>query len=121
LGACAVYPIDETEIVAPDIAIPEHWPLAYGMDVGWNRTTVVWGAPDPAREVVYQYSETLPGPRRAGFARPGDPRQGRVDPGGDLPGVFGSSQVAGRPLMEVYRKLGLHLGAGGECGGGGDH
>ena len=38
LGVGAVYLIDETEIVVPDIAIPEHWPRAYGMDVGWNRT-----------------------------------------------------------------------------------
>jgi hypothetical protein len=33
-GAVAVYPIDESEIVVPDLAIPEHRPRAYGMDVG---------------------------------------------------------------------------------------
>ena len=32
-------------------------PRAYGMDVGWNPTAVVWGARDPASGVVYLYSE----------------------------------------------------------------
>ena len=38
LGAGAVYPLGESEIIVPDRAIPEYWPRAYGMDVGWNRT-----------------------------------------------------------------------------------
>ena len=29
LGAGAVYPMGESEIVVPDLAIPEHWPRAY--------------------------------------------------------------------------------------------
>ena len=29
---------------------------------------------------------------------------------GDRPGLFGSSQIGGRTLMEVSRKLGRHLG-----------
>jgi phage terminase large subunit-like protein len=43
LGAGAIYPIDEDEICVPDRPIPNEWPRAYGMDVGWNRTAVFGG------------------------------------------------------------------------------
>jgi hypothetical protein len=33
--------------------IPDSWPRAFGMDVGWNRTAVVWGARDPGSGVIY--------------------------------------------------------------------
>jgi len=38
LGVGAIYQIAESEITVPDRAIPDEWPRAYGMDVGWNRT-----------------------------------------------------------------------------------
>src|SRR5262249_21120253 len=47
LGSGAIYPIDEAEITVPDRPIPDEWPRAFGMDVGWNRTAVVWGARTP--------------------------------------------------------------------------
>jgi hypothetical protein len=37
LGSGAIYPVPESDIVIPDFALPNHWPRAYGMDVGWNR------------------------------------------------------------------------------------
>ena len=61
LGAGAIYPIDEDEVRVPDRPIPEEWPRAYGMDVGWNRTAVVWGARDPGSGVMYLYSEHYQG------------------------------------------------------------
>ena len=110
LGAGAIYPIDESEIVVPDIAIPEHWPRAYGMDVGWNRTAVVWGARDPASGVVYLYSEHYqgqgePASHAQAIRARGDWILGVIDPA-----CLGSSQIDGRTLMQVYRQLGLHLG-----------
>jgi hypothetical protein len=44
LGSGAIYPIGESDIVVPDRPIPEEWPRAYAMDVGWNCTAVVWPA-----------------------------------------------------------------------------
>jgi hypothetical protein len=61
LGAGAVYPIGESEIVVEDRPIPDAWPRAFGMDVGWNRTAVVWGAQDPGSGVIYLYSEHYQG------------------------------------------------------------
>jgi phage terminase large subunit-like protein len=51
LGSGAIYAISEEDILVPDRAIPDDWPRAYGMDVGWNRTAAVWGAAirEPAR------------------------------------------------------------------------
>src|SRR5215469_14072882 len=57
LGSGAIYPIDEAEITVPAFPIPIDWPRAFGMDVGWNRTAVVWGARDPGSGVIYLYSE----------------------------------------------------------------
>ena len=79
------------------------------MDVGWKRTAVVWGARDPGSGVMYLYSEHYQGQ--------GEPAshalaiRGRGDwiPGVIDPACLGSSQIDGRTLMELYRKLGLHL------------
>ena len=109
LGAGAIYPIAESEITVPDRAVPEDWPRAFGMDVGWSRTAVVWGARDPGSGVLYLYSEHYQGQ--------GEPAshalaiRGRGDwiPGVIDPACLGSSQIDGRTLMEIYRKLGLHL------------
>ena len=109
LGAGAIYPIAESDITVPDRVIPEEWPRAYGMDVGWNRTAVVWGARDPASGVIYLYSEHYQGQ--------GEPAshalaiRGRGDwiPGVIDPACLGSSQIDGRTLMQIYGRLGLHL------------
>ena len=46
LGSGSIYPVPESDVVVADFAIPAHWPRAYGMDVGWNRTAIVWAALD---------------------------------------------------------------------------
>jgi len=35
LGAGAIYPVPESEIVVKDFVIPRHWPRCGGLDVGW--------------------------------------------------------------------------------------
>jgi phage terminase large subunit-like protein len=47
LGAGAIYPIAEAELIVPTRPIPETWRRVYGMDIGWNRTAAVWAAEDP--------------------------------------------------------------------------
>ena len=63
LGAGAIYPVPDSDIVIPDFEIPPHWPRAYGLDVGWNRTAAVWGALDRDSDVLYLSQTTT---RRAG-------------------------------------------------------
>jgi phage terminase large subunit-like protein len=109
LGSGAIYPLGESEIVVPDRAIPEWWPRAYGMDVGWNRTAVVWGASDPDSGVTYLYSEHYQGQGEP--ASHAQAIRGRGDwiPGVIDPACLGSSQIDGRTLMEIYGNLGLNL------------
>ena len=109
LGIGAIYPIDEAEITVPDRAIPDSWPRAYGMDVGWNRTAAVWGARDPGTGTIYLYSEhyrAMGEPPTHAFAIRGRGAWmlGVIDPAG-----LGSSQIDGRALMDIYRELGLNL------------
>jgi len=108
LGAGAIYPIAESDVSVPTFDVPESWPRGYGMDVGWNRTAVVWGARDPGSNVLYLYSVHYQGQ--------GEPAShaDAVRARGALPGVIdpaclGSSQIDGRNLMDIYRRLGLDL------------
>lgn len=109
LGAGAIYPVAESEIVIPDFPIPEYWPRAFGMDVGWNRTAAVWGAQNPTAKVVYLYheyykGEAEPAIHAQGIKAPGAWIKGRIDPASR-----GRSQVDGKQLIQEYRDLGLLL------------
>jgi phage terminase large subunit-like protein len=109
LGAGAIYPIDEAEIVVPVFDIPKTWPRAFGMDVGWNRTAVAWGAKDPGSGVVYLYSEHYQGQGEPASHAQAILARGRWIPGVIDPACLGSSQIDGRTLMQIYRELGLSL------------
>jgi phage terminase large subunit-like protein len=109
LGAGAVYPISESDIVVPVRAIPENWPRAYGMDVGWNRTAVVWGACDPGNGVIYLYSEHYQGQGEPDSHAQAIRARGVWIPGVIDPACLGSSQIDGRTLMQMYSGLGLTL------------
>jgi phage terminase large subunit-like protein len=109
LGAGAIYQIGEDDIVVPDRAIPDDWPRAYGMDVGWNRTAVVWGARDPGSGVIYLYSEHYQGQGEPASHAEAIRGRGEWIPGVIDPSSLGSSQIDGRTLMQSYGKLGLHL------------
>jgi len=109
LGAGAIYAIDEDEIRVPDRAIPDEWPRAYGMDVGWNRTAVVWAARDPGSGVIYLYSVHYQGQGEPASHAQAIRGRGEWIPGVIDPACLGSSQIDGRTLMQIYSKLGLHL------------
>jgi phage terminase large subunit-like protein len=109
LGAGAVYPIGESDIVVPDRAIPDYWPRAYGMDVGWNCTAIVWGARDPGNGVTYLYSEHYQGMGEPASHAQAIRARGEWIPGVIDPACLGSSQIDGRALMDIYRELGLDL------------
>lgn len=109
LGSGVIYQVAEEDLLVDDFVIPEHWPRAYGMDVGWNRTAVVWGAVDRDTDTVYLYHEHY-----MGHAEPVVHAQGIRAPGVWIRGVIdpaanGRSQHDGQQLIESYRALGLDL------------
>lgn len=57
LGAGAIYPIPESEIVVEPFKIPSYWPRAYALDPSWNRTAAVWGAYCQEEDCWYIYAE----------------------------------------------------------------
>lgn len=109
LGAGAIYPIPESEISCAPFEIPAHWPKAYGMDVGWNRTAVIWGARDPGSGVMYLYSEHYQGQGEPASHADAIRGRGAWIPGVIDPSCLGSSQIDGRTLIDIYTNFGLRL------------
>ena len=108
LGAGAIYPVPESELICEEFSIPEHWRRCYGMDVGWNRTAVVWGATNPDTEVTYLYSEYY-----RGQAEPILHAEA-IKARGEMPGVIdpasrGRAQTDGQQLLGMYRRHGLDI------------
>lgn len=109
LGAGAIYPMNEEDLVVPTREIPAGWPRGYGFDVGWNRTAAIWGARDPGNLVWELYDEHYraqgePPSHAAGIKSRGEWMSGAVDPAS-----MGSSVVDGRIAFDEYVKLGLNL------------
>ena len=109
LGSGAIYPIAEREILVPTTEIPASWPRVYAMDVGWNRTAVIWGAKDPGSGRIVLYDEHYrghgePASHAEGVRARGTWMHGVIDPASS-----GSSQTDGRKLIDIYARLGLHL------------
>lgn len=110
LGSGAIYPVPETDVFIDDFPIPAHWPKAYGLDVGWNKTAAIWLAWDRESDIVYFWSEHY-----RGEAEPSTHAQA-INARGDwrIPGVIdpaarGRSQIDGEQLMQDYIDLGLDL------------
>ncbi len=109
MGSGAIYPIIESNIVVEPFAIPSHWPKAYGMDVGWNRTAVIWAALDPESDILYLYSEhyltqSEPSIHADAVKARGDWICGAIDPAAN-----GSGQADGKLLLKMYTDLGLRI------------
>lgn len=109
LGAGAIYPVPESDIVCDPIEIPPHWPRAYAMDVGWNRTAAIWGAWDRQSDTLYLYSEYYrgqaePSVHAAAVRSRGEWMSGVIDPA-----ARGRGQTDGKQLLQMYRDLGLSL------------
>lgn len=109
LGSGAIYPIPESEFVVPPFAIPAYWPRAYGMDVGWKKTAVTWGAWDLEVDCLYLYAEhyrgeTHPSTHTTSVKARGEWIRGVIDPA-----AHGRAQDDGEQLLIIYRELGLDL------------
>lgn len=109
LGAGAIYPVPESDFVVDDFPIPDHWPRAYGMDVGWNRTAVPWGALNRETDTLYLISEHYRGQAEPSIHAEAVKARGAWIPGVMDPAARGRSQVDGRQLLQDYIDLGLDI------------
>jgi hypothetical protein len=109
IGSGAIYAVPESEIAIKPIELQPWWRRCYAMDVGWNRTAVVWAAHDYEDDVVYLYSEHY-----SQHAEPAVPAQGIEARGEWIHGVIdpaarGRSQHDGQQPLAIYKQLGLEL------------
>lgn len=109
LGSGAIYPVPDDDIIVDDFPIPDHWPRGYGMDVGWNRTSVGWHAKDPETNVIYRYSEHYRGEAEPSVHAEAVRGRGVWIPGVIDPAARGRGQSDGRKIMQDYKDLGLDL------------
>lgn len=109
LGAGAIYPVPESELVVDDFQIPDHWPRAFGMDVGWNRTAALWAAWDKQSDTVYLYSEHYRGQAEPAIHAASVKSRGEWVPGVIDPASRGRTQTDGQQLLQIYKELGLDL------------
>ncbi len=109
LGAGAIYPVPDDDVLVDDFVIPAHWPKAYGLDVGWKKTSAGFWTLDRDSDILYRYSEHYrgmaePSVHAQGIKARGDWLKGVIDPA-----ARGRSQVDGQQLMKIYKDLGLTL------------
>lgn len=109
LGSGAIYPIPESEIVVDDFPLPEYWPKAYALDVGWNRTACLWGAHDRESDIIYLYSEHYRGQAEPAIHAEAVRARGKWINGVIDPASRGRSQRDGEQLWQDYINLGLNL------------
>lgn len=109
LGAGAIYPYSEDDIVVEPFQIPAWWAKVYGLDVGWNKTAAVWLAMDPDTRVCYAYSEHYAGESHPAIHASAIKSRGEWMTGAIDPASAGANQVDGRALFDLYEQEGLHL------------
>lgn len=109
LGAGAIYPVVEDDVIIEPFRIPDKWLRAYALDVGWKKTAALWGAYEEASDTWYIYSEYY-----RGYAEPavhadaikarGTWIAGVIDPNSDR-----RSESGGEALLSMYERFGLNL------------
>lgn len=110
LGAGAIYPIDEDEILIDPFEFPVWYKHAYALDVGWRRTAVLWGALDPESDVLYLYAEHYRAEAEPPVHAAAINARGKWVPGVIDPAARNRSPADGLKLMNSYRdELGLDL------------
>lgn len=109
LGAGAIYPVPESDIVCDDFPVPDHWPRFFAMDVGWNRTSVGWYAWDRDSDIIYRYSEHYVGNAEPAIHALSIKGRGAWIPGVIDPASRGRSQRDGSQILQSYKDLGLDV------------
>jgi len=118
LGSGAVFPVPTDVIEIKPFPIPGHWPRAFGLDVGWNRTAALWGALDQSSDILYLYDEHYvaeenPNTHANAIIGYGIKSSYRAKwiPGVIDPAARGRAQADGQRLIEDYQALGLDIEA----------
>ncbi len=109
VGAGLIYPIREEDILVNDFPIPDFWPRAYSLDVGWNATATVWGAWDKENDIIYLYGEYKKGEELPLIHTEAIKSRGDWIPGVTDPHAMDANQKDGISLYKEYRDLGLVL------------
>lgn len=110
MGAGAVYPIPAEEYVEDPQPREAYWRKAYALDVGWEKTAIVWGAYNPDDDIIHIYAEhyrgnEIPEVHAATIMhRGGKHMRGVVDPA-----ARGRNQSDGTRLIDQYRRLGCKI------------
>lgn len=108
LGAGAIYPVQEEDILCDPFSIPDYWPRFFAGDCGWSCTAGGFFAVDPTTGMKYLYDEY---------------KRGQVEPavhiaalrakGMDwMSGVMDSAAIAesdGTRYIQLYRDGGLNI------------
>jgi hypothetical protein len=109
LGAGAIYPVAESEIIIDPIEIPPWFEISCGMDVGWNWTAAVWIARDPNTGQCYLFDCYKAGQREPAVHAHAIRARGEWVPVAIDPASRGRGQKDGAQLYEDYMDLGLDL------------
>jgi phage terminase large subunit-like protein len=109
LGSGAIYPFDPEDYTIGDFDIPPHWPRCYAVDVGWNRTAVLWLALNRDTDTLYAHAEHYRSESEPVVHAEAVKARGKWIPGVIDPAARGRSQIDGRQLIAMYRQLGLEL------------
>lgn len=109
MGAGAIYPIPESEILVEPFEIPDYWPKCAAMDVGWNRTACVWGTIDRNTTQKYLYTEYYRGEAEPSVHAAAVRARGDWIPIAIDPASRGRNQNDGNRLFQNYIDLGLDL------------
>lgn len=109
LGSGAIYPVVEDDILCQPFKIPDKWPRACGMDVGWKKTAAIWGAYNQKEDCWYLYSEYY-----RGYAEPSVHADGISARGRWVPVVVDChsdrhSEAGAISLLEIYDRFGLNI------------
>lgn len=117
MGAGAIYPIPESQMLVDPFPIPDHWPRSYGLDPGWNCTAAIWFAWDIDNGGAVAYAEYYKGMADPAIHVAAINRisgNGTADKGRWMPGVIdpaaqGIRGLDGKLLLDAYVEMGLNV------------
>lgn len=110
LGSGMVFPVAESAIRVPPLALPSHWPRIVGMDFGWEHpTAAAWLAYDRDTDTIYVYktyekSRATISENAAAIRAPASwvpvawPHDG-----------YQHDKAAGKSLRDMYRDAGVNM------------
>ncbi len=118
LGSGSIFPMAEEDIVVDSFPIPKFWKKSYALDVGGGfsgsstgGTAAVWGAINPETHVCYLYDEYFRGAAEPSVHASAIKARGAWMKGVVDPAARGRAQVDGKQLLQMYKDLGLDVGA----------